>query len=246
MCWGILVLAAQHRILSYGQPGFMALYAIGGLAPTIAAFVAVIATRRQSPLREFLVRLFRWRVGALWYAAAIGIPLTIALIAAGAARLLTAPTAPLFTRPWYWFFPLLVSMIAGGGLEELGWRGVAQPEMERHLSRDLAALVVGIVWSAWHLPLFFIPGVTQYRTNFLVFSVQVVGAAMILAWLYGHTRSILLCILFHAAMNASWMVLVIGVLGGAIRSLYSALICLLTGSMLLMAERIRSGQSPVV
>ena len=224
----------------------MALYAIGGLAPTIAAFAAVITTRRQSPFREFLVRLFRWRVGALWYAAAIGTPLTIALIAAGAARLLAPATAPLFTRPWYAFFPLLVSMIAGGGLEEAGWRGVAQPELERHLSRELAALVVGIVWSAWHLPLFFIPGVTQYRTNFLVFSVQVVGAAMILAWLYGHTRSIFLCILFHAAMNASWLVLLIGAPGGTIRSIFGALICILAGSMLLMAERIRSRKIPVV
>jgi uncharacterized protein len=224
----------------------MALYAMGGLAPTIGALAAVLATRRQSPFCEFRSRLFRWRVGALWYAVAIGIPLTAALIAAGAARLLSAAGGPLFLRPWYAFFPLLVFMIAGGGLEELGWRGVAQPELERHLGRELAAVIVGIAWSAWHLPLFFLPGTTQYRTSFLPFSVQVLGAAMILAWLCGHTRSILLCILFHAALNASWLMLLIGAPGGAIRSNYGAPICLLTGSMLLMEERIRSRKGPVV
>jgi len=37
-----------------------------------------------------------------------------------------------------------------------------------------------------------------------VFAIRVVGGALILAWLYGRTQSILLCILFHAGSNAIW------------------------------------------
>jgi len=100
------------------------------------------------------------------------------------------------------FIPLFVFMIAGGGLEELGWRGIAQPELERYLSPAAAAVLVGLVWSLWHLPLFVLPGVSQYGTNFPVFALGVVGSALILAWLYAHTGSILVCIAFHASSNA--------------------------------------------
>jgi membrane protease YdiL (CAAX protease family) len=131
------------------------------------------------------------------------LPVALALVSVGVA-ILVDPDFPreLYVRPWYMLFPLFLVMIAGGGLEELGWRGVAQPEMERGLRRPAAAVVVGLIWSLWHLPLFFLPGVRQYGTNFPVFAIGLVGGALILAWLYGCTESILLCILFHAGWNA--------------------------------------------
>jgi membrane protease YdiL (CAAX protease family) len=127
----------------------------------------------------------------------------LALVSAGVAILVDHDfSRELSVRPWYMFFPLLLVMIAGGGLEELGWRGVAQPEMERGFRRPAAAVVVGLIWSLWHLPLFFLPGVRQYGANFPLFAIGLVGGALILAWLYGRTESILLCILFHAGWNA--------------------------------------------
>ena len=94
-------------------------------------------------------------------------------------------------------------MILGGGLEELGWRGVAQPMLERRLSRLASAAIVGVAWALWHLPLFFIHGVSQYGANFELFAADVMGNAFLLAWIYGGTGSILVCVLFHAASNTS-------------------------------------------
>ena len=204
-CWWILVLLARARVVIYGQIPFMVLYALGGLGPTIAAYVAVSATRKQSPLSEFHRRLFRWRVAASWHVIAVGLPIILALVSAGIARLVDSSSAsPFAVRPWYMFFLLFFFMIGGGGLEELGWRGVAQPEMERRLSRFGAAVLVGLLWALWHVPLFDLLGVGQYGTNFPLFTVGVVGSALMLAWLYARTGSILLCIAFHASRNAIW------------------------------------------
>jgi membrane protease YdiL (CAAX protease family) len=206
--WGILVLLARAHRVVFGQTLFMLFYALGGLGPTIAAYVAVLATNRQSPIAEFHARLLRWRVAGRWYLLAVGIPVALALVSLGVVVLLHPGTAsPFAAKPWYMFIPLFFFMIFGGGLEELGWRGVAQPEIdeiERSVAPVVAAVLVGLAWSLWHLPLFSLPGVSQHGTSFSVFVIQTVGEALLLAWLYSHTRSILLCIAFHASVNAIW------------------------------------------
>ena len=201
--WWLLVRFAVARAAVYGQLPFMMLYIAGGLGPTIAAYVVVVATRARDPLAEFHRRLLRRRLAGRWYLIAVGLPIGLATAPFAAARWL-APSSfgTLAVKPWYMFGPLFALMIAGGGLEELGWRGVAQPELERRLARPTAALIVGAIWAAWHVPLFFLPGVSQYGTSFPMFAVGVIGNALILAWLYGHTRSVMLCVIYHAAWNA--------------------------------------------
>ena len=187
----------------YGQSSFMALYVLGGLGPTIATYIAVVSTSAQTSLREFHRRLFRWRVAGWWYVIAIGLPVSLAIVSTViATQLSPGLSAALSVRPWYMFPPLFAVMIVGGGLEELGWRGVAQPELTRSIGPAKAALWVGLVWAIWHLPLFFLPGVSQYSGNFPTFSLGVIGIALMLGWLYSRTDSILICIFFHAASNA--------------------------------------------
>ncbi len=198
----MLVRLARDGTLVYGEPRFMLLYALGGLGPTIGAYVAVLATRRQAPLREFHQRLFRWRLAPWWYVVAAGLPVVLGIAATGLIALLSADVrAVLRFTPWYTILPVFFLMIAGGGLEELGWRGVAQPEAERAMTRARAALIVGAVWATWHGPLFVLPGVVQHSMVFPIFAVRTLGLSFLLAWLYGRTRSILLCVIFHAASN---------------------------------------------
>jgi membrane protease YdiL (CAAX protease family) len=143
-------------------------------------------------------------------------------------------------KPWSQLIPLFLTMIIGGGLEELGWRGVAQPELERRLSRAAAALVVGVVWALWHLPLFYLPGVGQYGTSFAIFALQVVGLAFILAWLYAATRSILFCVIFHAATNAALAMGITTPTGHSGPAVAGAVLKLILGVVLVFAIRQRS------
>jgi uncharacterized protein len=51
------------------------------------------------------------------------------------------------------------STLLGGALgEEPGWRGYALPRLEQALGPVPASLVLGLLWTGWHLPLFWYPG----------------------------------------------------------------------------------------
>jgi membrane protease YdiL (CAAX protease family) len=201
--WGSLLGPARAGTVRFPQPAFLVPFILGGIGPAIAAYLALFATRDQAPQAEFHQRLFRWRLPVRWYLATFGIPIGVALAATVIGGLLDPGYAETITiRPWYLIVPLIGAMVLGGGLEELGWRGMAQAELETTIGRQAAAPLVGLVWAVWHLPLFWLPGVGQYQTNFALFTVGVIGGACQLAWLYGNTRSILLCVLFHATWNA--------------------------------------------
>lgn len=49
----------------------------------------------------------------------------------------------------------------GPAPEELGWRGYALDGLQARMNALFASLILGVVWSLWHLPLFFIKGTWQ-------------------------------------------------------------------------------------
>ena len=93
-------------------------------------------------------------------------------------------------------------MIFLGGLEELGWRNILQPELEEKFSFGIASVLTSLIWAIWHLPLFFIAGTSQSGMNFGLFTVMIFGMSFALASIYYVSKSIWLCILFHTIINA--------------------------------------------
>lgn len=106
-------------------------------------------------------------------------------------------------NPWYLFPVFVILMIFGGGMEELGWRGIMQPYIEKKLSIIPAILVQGIIWAFWHLPLWFVPGTSQATNNFFSFMIYCVVFGSALFLLYRLTNSVAACILLHAWGNTT-------------------------------------------
>lgn len=199
--WGPLAARVPPGATPLSQAGFAALYILGGLGPALAAAVAVALTPRAGSLREYAGRLVRWRVSIVWYLVALcGPPLLDWVLAQLGLLSRAAPPSPL---PWARALALFPLMVIGGGLEELGWRGVAQPALQRRWPLLGACLVVGTLWALWHLPLFFLHGTAQYGGSFARFAAGVCANALLLGWLYARTNSILLCLLAHAASNTA-------------------------------------------
>jgi membrane protease YdiL (CAAX protease family) len=132
---------------------------------------------------------------------AIGLPLVLQLAAVLINPLLGAPgpswgAIPPLGEVAVWVALFLV--FSGPLGEEPGWRGFALPRMLERQGALAASLLLGVLWSAWHLPLGLVGDPTVYG------SINTVLAAVVFTWLWQNTGgSVLLAILMHASHQNS-------------------------------------------
>jgi membrane protease YdiL (CAAX protease family) len=169
--------------------------------PSLAAVILAALADGRAGLRDLLSRITRWRVGVGWYAMAFLSPIPVFLAVVYLNVLFGAP-APIFADlgAWSSFAVLLLGFLLspfGGAWEELGWRGYALPRLQVGRSALSASLILGLLWAAWHLPMF-ITGQIHWPDALLVIALSIV-----FSWLFNHTKgSVLIAYLFHAAIDA--------------------------------------------
>ncbi len=177
------------------------LYLLGGLSPTIIALLLPLRAAKGER-KVYYKRYFNFKISLKWYLAPIAVALLMTFVGFVIVQLFFRDSVQSLTiQPWYMIFPLFLQMIVGGGLEELGWRGILVHHFQNK-NRILVPLVIGVIWACWHIPLFFIQGVSQYQTAFLPFFAQVIGLSFVAAALYIRSQSVVPCIIFHALINA--------------------------------------------
>lgn len=93
--------------------------------------------------------------------------------------------------------------------EELGWRGYALDALQARWGALVSSLIVGLFWSLWHVPLFFIRDETNFYYDwgfgtmlFWLFLLRMTLISVLITWIYNNNqRSILSAILLHFAYN---------------------------------------------
>jgi uncharacterized protein len=174
---------------------------MGGLSPTAAALlIPLFVTKgKRSP---YYKRYFNFRVPLRWYLFAAASAAILYLTAFALMRILYRDeTQGLQLQPFYMIFPLFAMMVAGGGLEELGWRAVLTHNLKRN-NPLLVSLGVGVLWAVWHIPLFFVRDTDQYGAAYFPFFIAILSGALLTTTLYLHTGSAVPCIVQHALNNA--------------------------------------------
>ena len=119
-----------------------------------------------------------WRLFMIWIAFGINKPISILSIIIN--------------------LPLLILL---GGLKELGWRGILQPKLEKVVNYLPSVLIAGIIWSTWHLPLWFIKGTVQSSFPFGLYLFSGIILTSSFTTLYKYTNNLFLCVLSHAWFN---------------------------------------------
>ena len=189
---------------SFGLPGitFPPAGLVGAIMPGIAALV--VAWRTHA-LRALVRQIAVWRVSWRWYAAAaLVMPAMIAIVFFGSSALrgswLPSPEVSLGAVAF-----MLVLQLPNTLGEELGWRGFALPRLAARYGWLPAALVLGGIWAAWHLPYWIsAPNVHQYGAMAVVlFFAMPVSGSLFFAWIYRETHSVLLPWIAHLATNVA-------------------------------------------
>lgn len=180
----------------------MVIFIIRGFMPTISALWVRKKYSSNEDFKEFTKNIFNPKHSAVLYLLVIGLAFVYCFLP----TLLngTALKQPLYIALFQ--FPI---MIIGGGLEEIGWRGFLLPSLLKKLSGAISALIVGAIWAMWHIPLWFIIGSNQSSMNFGGFFIATLALSFLLTGIYSVTKSIFLCIIFHAFVNSFWEVFVI-------------------------------------
>jgi membrane protease YdiL (CAAX protease family) len=149
---------------------------------------------------------FRQRVPVRWLAVLLIPPIAI-LAVLGA---LSIGVSSRFT-PQFFVYGIAAGALAGF-CEELGWTGFAYPRMQARLGWLPAALLLGVLWGLWHLPVVDSLGAAsphgRYWPEFFgAFVVMLVGLRVLIAWTFIRTGSLRLAQLLHASSTGSLVVL---------------------------------------
>jgi len=240
LSWGVGALFAGVPLIAPDR--------LFGAGPLVALIVAALASGRAG-LRDLGRRLLQWRVGLRWYAMVLVLPILLVGTAVALIPVFggTAPDwtkAPDLAPMALMLVVFLVLPLAVPLGEEIGWRGFALPRFLTVRSPLTASLILGVIWSLWHLPVVLDKPDLRTPAPFLL---TVIPTAALFTWLFLRTGgSLLIAVLFHA-----WSDLVLQYFGEVIaRSDYARLWWLLltvesiVAGVVLLADRHRFTAKP--
>ncbi len=202
LSWGLAALAivfADQLEPLLGPIGLTnPLYFIAVYAPAFSGVGLVIRHYGLKGLLSYLRRLTLWRMPLGWAAyVALGVPAAFYVGAWIKGSDLSFPF-----DPWYGVIPALLLMAVLGPIEELGWRGVALPLLQRRFRPIVADLILSSLWAIWHVPAFLLSGTPQSEWSFPAFFIGVVSISFILTPLFNAAGgSILIAAIYHFQMN---------------------------------------------
>jgi uncharacterized protein len=88
--------------------------------------------------------------------------------------------------------------------EEIGWRGFLAPRLTARFGFKAGALLTGVIWTAWHLPLVFFADYNNAAPAWfgvVCFAALMIGMSVIMAWLRLTSGSLWTAAVFHASHN---------------------------------------------
>ena len=201
---------AQHPLIAF----FVIAYAVawsfwpaasfGAFGPLVAALIVIPLSRGRAGLKEWGLRLIRWRVRWIWYVIALGVPLGVQLVTAA----LTMATGADVTRVSgssvlaviATFALRLINPTDGALGEEPGWRGYAQPGLQGFGYTPLhATAIMAVLIAGWHVPLFFLEDGGLEPSVVVNASVTTAAVTFWYVWLFNRTGgSVLLVLMAHS------------------------------------------------
>jgi membrane protease YdiL (CAAX protease family) len=174
------------------------------LGPIASALLLTGLTGGREGLRIWVRRMTRFRVSWRWYLAVL-LSVPLALTVAATALGDRGPATPTIAVLAAYLPGLVLQMLTTGLAEEPGWREFAMPRAQERYGPLPATLMVGVLWGAWHLPLFLTDwgGGPHVRTaRVAAFLATTVCFSFVMTWVFNRSgESMPLVMLLHTSVN---------------------------------------------
>ncbi|NIS81962.1 MAG: CPBP family intramembrane metalloprotease [Anaerolineales bacterium] len=183
--------------MTFEQGRNMALIVLSG--PLISGLLSTYLLEGRVGVRNLFSRMFKWRVGIGWYAAALLIfPVLILAVLSSLSAFYSSDFSPNFFS-----FGIIGGLMAGF-IEETGWMGYAYPRMQSKYGPMRATIYLGLIHGVWHLAAdvlgaYYTNGAYWLPRFVVMWMVAMVAMRVILVWIYSNTGSLLLAQLTHAS-----------------------------------------------
>jgi uncharacterized protein len=176
------------------------------LGPTLASIILTIMGEGMPGLRDLFNRLFGVAFPQRWYAPLLIPPVVILAVLLCMRTFVSAAFTP------NTFFVGVIFGFVAGFFEEIGWMGYAFPKMHWGHSALTTSISLGLLWSAWHLPVIgylgtAIPHRAYWFRFFLAFALVMTAMRVLIVWAYTNTKSVFLTQCLHASSTGSLVVL---------------------------------------
>ncbi len=180
-----------------------------GYTPTLSALLVAGLFPGGGGAGSVLRQVRTWRVGVGWYAIAVFGPAVLFLLDEAVALVLggSPPQHWIVLPPVSGFFPgslffSVMGVLAGTIGEEFGWRGFAQPRLQKRYGALKASILIGLVWGTFHLWILPICHCMSLTEVLVTQYFRLIATAVIYAWIYNSTKgSLFLVMVAHAAHN---------------------------------------------
>jgi CAAX protease family protein len=187
--FGAIVVGALHVDPSTQPWTVWIVTILGSWMPSLSAAIVVRATEGPEAVAGLFAGLVRFKLPTRWYLASL-IPLGVVALAVLGYRLSGgAPEGGTPLTFTVWFNLLVINLLTGPTGEEPGWRGFALPRLLERYSPLKAGVVLGLMWSFWHLMMWLLTtgytGITLL-TYILEFTVAIVSLSLLMVWIYQH------------------------------------------------------------
>ena len=142
--WGGCALISQIFNLTINNIFLRIMHIIGGFSPTIASYISLKRNNKVKNLKEWLKKIFDIKHNIWTYILVILFVLIYYVLGC-------AINGFKFGAPIFMLIVILPMMLFGGGNEEVGWRMILQPELEKKFGFHIATIFTSIIWWLWHI-----------------------------------------------------------------------------------------------
>jgi membrane protease YdiL (CAAX protease family) len=217
LSWGLplIIIAGPGAVLGSGAkltspaglPTLMYLVTLAYPPSVALAGILVIALAYgMGGLRDLRSRVFRWRVGVRWYAAALLTAPLLETAILGALSLTSKAFLPAIITADDMAGLLVAGLVLGlyaAFFEEIGWTGFATHELSKRHGLLATGLILGLPWCMLHVPFYaqFASGAVPSALYVAAIIFWMLPYRVLMVWVYDRTQNVLMAMLMHLMLT---------------------------------------------